>query len=142
VDADRLAPHVRRLVDSADTLDERLLTLLFFRKAEPAAELAEMLRAERAETTAALGRLSGSGLVSHQRPEGAPIHWFTTAQGKARAEQLHRALSARLLAEPAQPAAGTPAEPEQTDEPVQHDRVKARRRVPIDQNEKTGFSWD
>ena len=143
MDADRLAPHVRRLVDSAESVDERLLVLLFFRKAEPAADLAEMLRAERAETMAALGRLSGAGLVSHHRPEGEPVHWFTTAPGKARAEQLHRAISARLLAEPAEPAAG-PVDPaaEETAEAPQHERVKARRRVPIDQNEKTGFSWD
>ena len=140
MDADRLAPHVRRLVDSAETLDDRLLVLLFFRKAEPASDLAEMLRVERGETMAALGRLSGAGLVSHQRPEGEAIHWFTTAQGKAKAEQLHRAISARLLAEPA-PAEAPEPEPAQPAEP-DHGRVKARRRVPIDQNEKTGFSWD
>jgi DNA-binding MarR family transcriptional regulator len=143
MDADRLAPHVRRLVDSAETVDERLLVLLFFRKAEPAAELAEMLRVERGETMAALGRLSGAGLVSHHRPEGEPVHWFTTAPGKAKAEQLHRAISSRVLAE-ATPAVEASAEPvpEEPAEPAEHGRVKARRRVPIDQNEKTGFSWD
>jgi hypothetical protein len=140
MDADRLAPHVRRVVDAAETIDERLLVLLFFRKAEPAPELAELLGAARPETTGALGRLSGAGLVSHHRPEGEATHWFTTPQGKARAEQLHRAISARLTAEPvpaesAPPPAGDPAEPD-------HGRVRARRRVSIDQNEKTGFSWD
>ena len=142
VDADRLAPHVRRVVDAAGTLDERLLVLLFFRKAEPAPDLAEMLRVERAETTGALGRLSAAGLVSHHRPEGEPLHWFTTSQGKAKAEQLHRAISARLTAEPA----ATESAPAAADEPAtaepDHGRVKARRRVAIDQNEKTGFSWD
>ena len=132
---------MRRIVDSAETVDERLLVLLFFRKAEPAPDLAEMLGIERAETTAALGRLSGAGFVSHHRPEDEAVHWFTTPQGKAKAEQLHRAISARLLAEPAAPAeVPEPA----TDEPAEpdHGRVRARRRVPIDQNEKTGFSWD
>jgi DNA-binding transcriptional regulator GbsR (MarR family) len=140
MDADRLAPHVRRVVDAAETIDERLLVLLFFRKAEPAPELAELLGAARPETTGALGRLSGAGLVSHHRPEGEATHWFTTPQGKAKAEQLHRAISARLTAEPvptesAPPPAEDPAEPD-------HGRVRARRRVAIDQNEKTGFSWD
>ncbi len=141
MDADRLAPHVRRLVDAAETLDDRLLALLFFRKAEPASDLAEMLRVERGETMAALGRLSSAGLVSHQRPEGEAIHWFTTSQGKAKAEQLHRAISARLLAEPAPAAEVAEPEPDKPAEP-DHGRVRARRRVPIDQNEKTGFSWD
>jgi hypothetical protein len=132
---------VRRIVDSAETIDERLLVLLFFRKAEPALDLAEMLGIERAETTAALGRLSGAGLVSHHRPEDEALHWFTTPQGKAKAEQLHRALSARLLAEPP-PAAETAPAPEAQPAEPDHGRVRARRRVPIDQNEKTGFSWE
>ena len=100
-----------------------------------------MLRAERAETTGALGRLSAAGLVSHHRPEDEPVHWFTTAQGKARAEQLHRAISARLTAEPTAPKSA-PAGAEPTAAEPDHGRVKARRRVAIDQNEKTGFSWD
>ena len=140
MDADRLAPHVRRVVDSAETVDERLLVLLFFRKAEPAPDLAEMLGIERAETTAALGRLSAAGLVSHQRPEGEPLHWFPTPPGRAKAEQLHRAISARLTAEPA-PTESAPAAVDQPAEP-DHGRVRSRRRVAIDQNEKTGFSWD
>ncbi len=142
MDADRLAPHVRRVVDAAGDVDERLLVLLFFRKAEPAPDLAEMLGVERAEATAALGRLSQAGLVAHQRPEGEPIHWFATSAGKARAEQLHRAAAAR--------AAGTAAEAEPSVPSLQPPdaavpdvgRVKARRKVSIDQSERGGFSWD
>jgi len=140
MDADRLAPHVRRVVDAAESIDERLLVLLFFRKAEPAPDLAEMLGAERPETTGALGRLSGAGLVSHHRPEGEATHWFTTPQGKAKAEQLHRAISARLTAEPVATESAPP--PADDTAEADHGRVKARRRVAIDQNEKTGFSWD
>jgi len=142
MDADRLAPHVRRVVDAAGSLDERLLVLLFFRKAEPAPDLMEMLGGERAELTGALGRLSQAGLVGHHRPEDEPIHWFATPAGKARAEQLHRAVAARLAAEPADESeAVTPDEPAAADSP-DHQRVRSRRRVSIDQNEKTGFSWD
>jgi DNA-binding MarR family transcriptional regulator len=103
----------------------------------------EMLGSERAETVTALGKLSHAGLVSHHRPEGEPIHWFATPEGKAQAEQLHRAVSGRLAADgqeldgAAAPAA-TPAPPDSPD----HQRVRTRRRVAIDQNEKTGFSWD
>ena len=140
MDADRLAPHVRRVVDAAGSLDERLLVLLFFRKAEPAPDLIEMLGGERAELTGALGRLSQAGLVGHHRPEDEPIHWFATPAGKAQAEQLHRAVTARLLAEPGEES-GAVASPDELDAP-DHQRVKSRRRVAIDQNEKTGFSWD
>jgi len=137
MDADRLAPHVRRVVDAAGSLDERLLVLLFFRKAEPAPDLIEMLGGERAELTGALGRLSQAGLVGHHRPEDEPIHWFATPEGKAQGEHLHRAIAARLLAEPGEEIEDvvSPDEPD-------HQRVKSRRRVAIDQNEKTGFSWD
>lgn len=143
MDADRLAPHVRRVVDAAGSLDQRLLVLLFFRKAEPAPDLMEMLGAERAELTTALGRLSQAGLVGHHRPEGEPIHWFATPEGKAQAEQLHRAIAARLLAEPGQEteSVASPDEDAAADSP-DHRLVKSRRRVSIDQNEKTGFSWD
>ena len=146
MDTDRLAPHVRRVVDAAGSLDERLLVLLFVRKAEPAPDLAEILGLERAETMTALGRLSQAGLVAHHRPEGEAIHWFVTAPGKARAEQLHRAISTRLAAEPqAEIELPDPEERSATDQPVgprEHKELKARRRVSIDQNEKTGFSWD
>ena len=143
MDADRLAPHVRRVVDAAGSLDERLLVLLFFRKAEPAPDLIEMLGGERAELTGALGRLSQAGLVGHHRPEDEPIHWFATPEGKAQAEQLHRAVTARLLAEPGEEIdiGASPDEPVAADSP-DHQRVRSRRRVSIDQNEKTGFSWD
>jgi len=144
MDADRLAPHVRRVVDAAGSLDERLLVLLFVRKAEPAPDLTEMLGRERAEMTTALGRLSQAGLVGHHRPEGEPIHWFATPEGKAQGEQLHRAIAARLLAEPGQETENVASQDEQpaaADSP-DHQRVKSRRRVSIDQNEKTGFSWD
>ncbi len=146
MDADRLPPHLRRVVDAAETVDERLLVLLFVRKAEPAPDLAEMLGLERSELVAALGRLSQAGLVSHQRPEGEPIHWFATREGKVQGERHHRAIASRLVAEPepevgdAGPEADRPAEP--GGEPGEHQRVKSRRRVAIDQNEKTGFSWD
>jgi hypothetical protein len=137
VDADRLAPHVRRVVDAAGSVDDRLLVLLFFRKAEPAPDLVEMLGIERGETIAALGRLSHAGFVGHHRPEGEPIHWFATPNGKAQGEQLNRAIVARLAAEPGEEA----AVPDEADSP-DHQRVRTRRRVAIDQNEKTGFSWD
>jgi hypothetical protein len=139
VDADRLAPQLRRVVDAAGSLDERVLVLLSVRKAEPAQELHELLGIERGETMAALGRLSQARLVSHHRPEGEAVHWFATREGKARGELLHRAVSARLAAAPAPEAA-----PEATAgaESPDHQRVRARRRVPIDQSEKTGFSWD
>jgi DNA-binding MarR family transcriptional regulator len=144
MDADRLAPNVRRVVDAAGGLDERLLVLLFFRKSEPAPDLMEMLGSERAETVTALGKLSHAGLVSHHRPEGEPIHWFATPEGKAQAEQLHRAVSGRLAAEPGPETDAAPAPeeaPAAADSP-DHQRVRTRRRVAIDQNEKTGFSWD
>jgi hypothetical protein len=141
MDADRLAPQLRRVVDAAGSLDERLLVLLFVRKAEPAAELMELLAAERAETMTALGRLSQARLVSHHRPEGEAIHWFATREGRTRGEQLYRGIAARLAAEPAPEGPSEAAE----DPPAaehDHQRVKTRRRVAIDQNEKTGFSWD
>ena len=142
MEPDRLTPQLRRIVDAAESLDERLLVLLSVRKAEPAPILAEMLGLERGGTMAALGRLSQRGLVSHQRPEGEPIHWFATQNGKLQGEQLHRAIVARQLAESesAQPDAVAPeATPADAGE---QKPVKARRRVSIDQNEKTGFSWD
>ena len=46
MDADRLAPQFRRVVDAAGTLDDRLLVLLFIRKAEPGGELVEILGTE------------------------------------------------------------------------------------------------
>jgi hypothetical protein len=144
MEPDRLPAHLRRVLDAAQTLDERILVLLFARKAEPAPELAELLPAERAETMTALGRLSHAGLVAHNRPEGEPIHWFATREGRTRGEQLLRAIAARLVAQaPAQPAPATDEQPvAEPVEPPEHQQVKTRRRVPIDQNEKTGFSWD
>lgn len=138
VDVDRLDPRLRRVVDAVDGLDERLLVLLFVKKAEPVDDLAEMLGTARPELLGALGRLAQTRLVAHHRPEeGGAIHWFATAEGNARGEHVFRAAAARLgptsaaaaeaPAEPAAPAAQT---------------VKARRRVPIDQNERGGFSWD
>lgn len=141
MDADRLAPQLRRVVDGAGSLDEQLLVLLFVRKAEPAPDLIEMLGRERAEIAMALGRLSQAGLVGHHRPEGEPTHWFATPEGKARGEQLHRALVAALAEREPEPDTAPPAEPAAGDAP-DHQRVAARRRVAIDQNEKTGFSWD
>jgi hypothetical protein len=141
VDVDRLAPQLRRVLDAAGALDERLLVLLSVRKAEPAQDLHELLGSERGETIAALGRLSHARLVSHHRPEGEAVHWFATREGKARGELLHRTVSARLAAAPApdvEPAPAAGAEAESPD----HQRVRARRRVSIDQGEKTGFSWD
>lgn len=125
------------MVDAAENLDQRLLVLLWVRKAEPTSELVELLGSGRAETTAALGRLAQAGLVSHHRPEDEPTHWFATPRGKAAGEQLHRAITASLAAGP---AAQTAPQPETA--PPDHERVKTRRRVSIDQNEKTGFSWD
>ena len=143
MDADRLAPGLRRAVEAAESLDERLLMLLFVRKAEPVNELVEILASDRGETMAALGRLSQARHVAHHRPEeGGAIHWFATAEGKTRGEQLLRAIAARLGAaaakEPPSTPAAAPPEPESPD----HQRLKTRRRVAIDQNEKTGFSWD
>jgi DNA-binding MarR family transcriptional regulator len=131
-------------VEAAEGLDERLLVLLFVRKAEPASLLAELLGEERGPTTTALGRLSQRGLVSHHRPEGEPSQWFATREGRTRAEQLHRTIAARLASASATeplPEAPPAAEPPPA-EAGDHTRVKARRRVSIDQNEKTGFSWD
>lgn len=144
MEPDRLPARLRRVVDAAGSIDERLLVLLFIRKAESAPDLAELAVAERAETMTALGRLSHAGLVSHHRPEGEPIHWFATANGKTRGEQLHRAISIKLPPEP-EPNVPSPDDRAATDDPVgapAHKEVKARRRVPIDQSEKTGFSWD
>ena len=141
MDADRLAPQLRRVVDAAGSLDDQLLVLLFVRKAEPAPDLIEMLGRERAEIAMALGRLSQAGLVGHHRPEGEPTHWFATPNGKAKGEQLHRALVAELAEREPEPEVRAPAEPGAADAP-DHQRVSARRRVSIDQNEKTGFSWD
>jgi hypothetical protein len=94
---------------------------------------------------AALGRLSQARLVSHHRPEeGGAIHWFATAEGKTRGEHVLRAIAARLAATAAEEEAPSPApegEPPAADAP-DHQRLKTRRRVAIDQNEKTGFSWD
>jgi len=140
MDADRLPPHLRRVVEAAESLDEQLLVVLFVQKAEPAPILAEMLGPDRSDLVTALGRLSKAGLVSHHRPEGEPIHWFATREGRTQGERLHRSIAARVLAEPAPENA--PGEPDEAVEPGGHERVKARRRVPIDQNEKTGFSWD
>jgi hypothetical protein len=130
-------------VDAVESLDERLLVLLFVRKAEPVEDLAEMLATPRAEVLAALGRLAGAKLVAHHRPEeGGAIHWFTTGEGNARGEHVFRATAARLVAE-AKAAAPAP-EPEEPAKPAaaDHERVKTRRRVSIDQNERGGFSWD
>ncbi len=140
MDADRLSAQLRRVVDAAVSLDDKLLVVLFVQKAEPAPVLAEMLGPDRAELVGALGRLSKAGLVSHHRPEDEPIHWFATRNGRTEGEKLHRALSARLLAEPA--PGSEPPEADQADEPGEHKRVTSRRRVSIDQKEKTGFSWD
>ncbi|MHB1244611.1 MAG: hypothetical protein ACYC1P_14610 [Gaiellaceae bacterium] len=144
MDADRLAPGLRRAVDAAESLDERLLMLLFVRKAEPVNELVEILGSDRGETMAALGRLSQARLVSHHRPEDGAIHWFASAEGKTRGEHILRAIAARLAAAAAEAAPG-PAPEEEPPEPADapdHQRLKTRRRVAIDQNEKTGFSWD
>ena len=143
MDADRLAPGLRRAVDAAESLDERVLMLLFVRKAEPVNDLVEILASDRGETMAALGRLSQARLVSHHRPEeGGAIHWFATAEGKTRGEQHLRAIAARLGAAAAQEAPTAPADEPPDAESPDHQRVKTRRRVAIDQNEKTGFSWD
>ena len=147
MDADRLAPQFRRVVDAAGTLDDRLLVLLFIRKAEPGGELVEILGTERAETMAALGRLTQAGLVTHHRPEGEPIHWFATPAGRTRGEQLFRATGARLVAAAREEAAAHEPEQEPAAEPAEtaapdRERLKARRRIAIDPNEKTGFSWD
>ncbi len=140
MDADRLAPGLRRVVDAAGDLDDRLLILLFVRKAEPAPDLIEMLGRDRAEIAMALGRLSQAGLVGHHRPDGEPIHWFATPAGKAKGEQLHRACAAALAEQESEPEAVAP-DATAADSP-EHQRVSSRRRVSIDQNEKTGFSWD
>lgn len=141
MDADRLAPGLRRVVDAAENLDDRLLILLFVRKAEPAPDLIEMLGRDRAEIAMALGRLSQAGLVGHHRPDGEPIHWFATPAGKAKGEQLHRACAAALAAQESDSQAVTAPDATTADAP-EHQRVSSRRRVSIDQNEKTGFSWD
>ena len=142
MDADRLAPQLRRVVDAVDSIDERLLVLLFVRKAEPAQDLMEILGTERGETMAALGQLSQAGFVSHHRPEDEAIHWFATPEGKARGEQLYRAIAARLGAAAEQgTGSAAPEEAPAADAP-DHQRVRTRRRVSIDQNEKTGFSCD
>ncbi|MEO5575301.1 MAG: hypothetical protein ABIR67_00770 [Gaiellaceae bacterium] len=141
MDADRLAPQLRRVVDAAGSIDERLLMLLFVRKAEPAQDLTELLGTERGETTAALGRLSQAGFVSHHRPEDEAIHWFATPEGKAQGEQLYRAIAARLGAAEQETVGAAPEEAPAADAP-DHQQVRTRRRVSIDQNEKTGFSWD
>jgi DNA-binding MarR family transcriptional regulator len=143
MDADRLAPALRRAVEAAESIDERLLMLLFVRKAEPVNELVEILGSDRSETMAALGRLSQARLVSHHRPEeGGAIHWFATAEGKTRGEHVLRAIAARLGAAAAQEPPAEAAEESPGAETPDHKRLKARRRVAIDQNEKTGFSWD
>jgi len=144
MDADRLAPQLRRVVDAVDSIDERLLVLLFVRKAEPAQDLIEILGTERGETMAALGQLSQAGFVSHHRPEDEAIHWFATPEGKARGERLYRAIAARFGAAAEQePSIVAPEEAPAADAPApDHQRVRTRRRVSIDQNEKTGFSWD
>ncbi|HUP31698.1 MAG TPA: hypothetical protein VM184_01605 [Gaiellaceae bacterium] len=143
MDADRLAPGLRRAVEAAESIDERLLILLFVRKAEPVNELVEILGSDRGETMAALGRLSQARLVSHHRPEeGGAIHWFATAEGKTRGEHFLRAIAARLGATAAQEPPAAAAEESPGPETPDHKRLKTRRRVAIDQNEKTGFSWD
>ncbi|MDQ3066562.1 MAG: hypothetical protein M3R12_05345, partial [Actinomycetota bacterium] len=86
--------------------------------------------------------LSKAGLVSHHKPEDEPIHWFATREGRTQGEKLHRAIASQLLVEPA-PAVEADTPP--TEEAVgsgEHQRVRSRRRVSIDQTEKTGFSWD
>ena len=80
MDPDLLPPRLRRIVDAAETVDERLLVLLFVRKAESAVDLAELLGVPRAEVMAALGRLSHGRLVEHHRPEGEGIVWFATPE--------------------------------------------------------------
>ena len=143
MEPDRLPHRLRRVVDAAESLDDRLLVLLFIRKAESAPDLAELSGAGRAETMTALGRLSHAKLVAYHRPENEPIHWFATADGKTRGEQLHRAISMELPPEEP-PSVPDPGEQRSTDEPVgaTPKDLKTRRRVAIDQNEKTGFSWD
>lgn len=138
---DGLDPRLRRVVDAAGALDERLLVLLFIRKAEPVNELLELLGSERGETMAALGRLSQAGHVSHHRPEGDAIQWFPTREGGARGEQVYRATVARLASE-AKAAAPEPAAAEDPAAATDSQSLKARRRVSIDQNERGGFSWD
>ena len=140
---DRLDPRLRRVVDAVDSLDERLLVLLFVKKAEPAEELAEMLGARRPDVLTALGRLAQARLVAHHRPEeGGSVHWFPTGDGNAQGEQLFRATAARIVAEAK--AAPEAEEPPPAPAPPERDpqKLKARRRVSIDQNERGGFSWD
>lgn len=144
MDADRLSPGLRRAVTAAASLDEQLLILLFARKAEPVSELVEILGAQRGPAMAALGRLSQERLVAHQRSEEGVINWFATGEGRTRGEQMLRRIAAGLAAEPA-PASAPAASEAAAEEPGEgpdHERLKARRRVSIDQNEKTGFSWD
>lgn len=139
---DRLDPRLRRVVDALESLDERLLVLLFVKKAEPAEELAAMLGAQRPEVLATLGRLAQARLVAHHRPEeGGAIHWFTTGDGNARGEQLFRATAARVVAE-AKAAPAPAEEPEPAAAAPDAQRLKARRRVAMDPNERGGFSWD
>ena len=145
VEPDRLDPRLRRVVDAVESLDERLLALLFVKKAEPVDDLAEMLAAARADVLAALGRLAQTRLVAHHRPEeGGAIHWFATGEGRRQGEQVYRAAAARVVAEAKAAAPTPPAEPDEERPPVapDHERVKTRRRVSIDQNERGGFSWD
>ncbi len=138
MDVDRLDPRLRRVVDAVEGLDERLLLLLFVKKAEPVDDLAEMLGAARPELLAALGRLAQTRLVAHHRPEeGGAIHWFATAEGNARGEHVFRAAAATLGSRSAAPEVAPEAPA-----PPAAQTVKARRRVPIDQNERGGFSWD
>ena len=146
MEPDRLDPRLRLVVQAVENPDERLLVLLFVKKAEPVDDLAEMLGSPRADVLGILGRLAQSRLVAHHRPEeGGPIHWFATAEGKARGEQAYRATAARVVAE-AKAASAAVAEPDPAEEPKpaapDHERVKSRRRVSIDQNERGGFSWD
>jgi hypothetical protein len=145
VEPDRLDPRLRLVVQAVENPDERLLVLLFVKKAEPVDDLAEMLASPRADVLGALGRLAQAKLVAHHRPEeGGAIHWFATAEGRVRGEQAYRATAARLVAEAK--AAPPAPEPEPAEEPKpaapDHERVKTRRRVSIDQNERGGFSWD
>ena len=129
-------------MSAASSLDEQLLILLFARKAEPVSELVEILGAERGPAMAALGRLSQERLVSHQRSEEGVINWFATGEGRTRGEQTLRRIAAGLAAESAPAPAEPAATSEEPGEGPDHERLKARRRVSIDQNEKTGFSWD
>lgn len=141
---DRLDPRLRRVVDAVESVDERLLVLLFVKKAEPVEDLAEMLGAPRPEVLAALGRLAQARLVAHHRPEeGGSIHWFPTRDGNVRGEGLFRATAATLKAAAPAPAPAAVAE-EQAPAATAADaqKLKARRRVSIDQNERGGFSWD